>query len=436
MKVTFIGAGSMVFTAEIVKDILLTPGLPDGVIGLVDVDLARLEKARRTTEALIERLGKAWTTEVHVDRRTVLPNSDFVVNTIDVAGLQNVGNDYEIPLKYGVDQCIGDTIGPGGLFKALRTLPEWGRILDDIAELAPNALILNYTNPMSLTVLYGTRVTSQPMVGLCHSIQDTSETLAGYLDIPPGELFFKAGGINHLAWFLELRDKGGRDLYPELRSRAENEEIRKKDPVRFEIMKQLGAFCTESSGHVSEYLPFFRKRPDIIERHCGAGPLGGSGFYAKTWPEEREIDAYDEIVDPATKLERGYEYASYIIEAIVTDTPQVIYGNVPNTGLIDNLDPAGIVETACLVDGSGIRPTHFGRLPEHMAVFNKQHMAFHDLVVTALLEKDREAAVHALMVDPLTTAVCSLDEIRSMFDEMVAAEAQWLPPFIQKGSAG
>jgi alpha-galactosidase len=433
IKFTIIGAGSTVFSTELMTDILLTPGLEEGVFGLVDIDTERLELAHRMGEFLIERTGRRWTVEAGTDRAQILPDSDYIINTIEVAGLPNVRHDFDIPLKYGVDQCIGDTIGPGGLFKALRTLPAWIDILDDAERLAPRSLVMNYTNPMSLTVLVGVTVSSLPIVGLCHSIQHTSQELAEYLDMPYEEIDWRAAGINHLAWFVQL-ERDGEDLYPLLCERIRDPKIYARDPVRFDMMLHLGAFCTESSGHNSEYTAYYRKRPDLIERYCRAGYLGESGFYANNWPTWRadndqwlrDILSGKEAFEP----ERGPEFASYIVEAIETGTPAVIYGNVLNTGLIDNLPQDGIVEVACLVDRKGVQPTYFGSLPTHLAALDQQHMAFHDLVATAVLEEDREAAVHALMVDPLTAAVCSLEEIRQMFDEMVEAERDYLPEFL------
>jgi len=434
IKVTIIGAGSMVFSTELVTDILMTPSLEEGTFALVDIDAERLELSYQMAEFLIRRSGKKWDVVATTDRRKVLADSDYVINTIEVAGLPNVRNDYEIPLKYGVDQCIGDTIGPGGLFKALRTLPAWIEILKDVEELAPNALVMNYTNPMSLTVLTGIRASHMPIVGLCHSIQHTSEQLAEYLDMPYDDIFWRAAGINHLAFFTELRKKDGKDLYPRLHERALIPEIYEQDPVRFEMMFHLGAFSTEGSGHASEYSPYFRKRPDLVKKYDREGYRGESGFYAYNWPTWRE-EGDQEIRDYLAgkedfEMERGPEFASYIMEAIQTNVPTVIYGNVLNTGLIDNLSQDGVVEVACLVDGKGIQPTHFGSLPPQLANLNQQHMNFHELTATAVIEKDRDAALHALMVDPLTAAACSLEEIHQMFDEMVEAEKEYLPEFL------
>ena len=433
-KVTFVGAGSAVFTYEIVTDILATPALESGVFALVDIDAKRLELIRRVVELAVERSGKAWRVEASTERRDVLADTDYLINTIEVAGLENVRHDYDIPMKYGVDQCIGDTIGPGGIFKALRTLPAWLDILADTEKLAPNALVMNYTNPMSITCLTGVRASSLPIVGLCHSIPHTAEELAGYLGVPVEELRYRAAGVNHLAWLVELTYRG-EDMYPRLREKARDPQIYEKDPIRFEMMLHLGAFVTESSGHSSEYVPYFRKRPDLVEKYTRPEYLGESGFYANNWPRWRE-EADEEMrriirgEDPL-EIERGPEFASYIMEAIETGTPTVIYGNVPNTGLIDNLPADGIVEVACLVDANGVQPTHFGRLPTQLAALDAMHMAVHDLVAQAVLEHDREAALHALMLDPLTAAVCSPAEIRAMFDEMAEAEAPYLPEWMR-----
>ena len=433
-KVTFVGAGSAVFTYEIVTDILATPALESGVFALVDIDAKRLELIRRVVELAVERSGKDWRVEASTERRDVLADTDYLINTIEVAGLENVRHDYDIPMKYGVDQCIGDTIGPGGIFKALRTLPAWLDILADTEKLAPNALVMNYTNPMSITCLTGVRASSLPIVGLCHSIPHTAEELAGYLGVPVEELRYRAAGVNHLAWLVELTYRG-EDMYPRLREKARDPQIYEKDPIRFEMMLHLGAFVTESSGHSSEYVPYFRKRPDLVEKYTRPEYLGESGFYANNWPRWRE-EADEEMrriirgEDPL-EIERGPEFASYIMEAMETGTPTVIYGNVPNTGLVDNLPQDGIVEVACLVDANGVQPTHFGRLPTQLAALDAMHMAVHDLVAQAVLEHDREAAFHALMLDPLTAAVCSPAEIRAMFDEMAEAEAPYLPEWMQ-----
>jgi alpha-galactosidase len=434
-KVSIIGAGSMVFATQLIQDILLTPGLETGTFALIDIDNERLELTHQMAELLIARTSRGWRAQASTDRTQILSNSDFVINTIEVAGLENVRHDYDIPLKYGIDQCIGDTIGPGGLFKALRTLPAWLEILADVAHLAPNSLVLNYTNPMSLTVLTGLRASSLPIVGLCHSVQGTSRRLASYLDIPYEKLNWRLAGINHQAWFTELM-YDGKDMYPLLKERASEPEIYEQDPVRFEILMHLGYFQTESSGHASEYTAYFRKRPDLIKKYDRTGYRGESGFYANNWPMWRaegdeKIRGYLDG-DISLVLKRSDEYASYIIEAIEKNIPTVIYGNVLNTGLIDNLPDNGVVEVACLVDRRGVQPTYFGSLPAHLATLNQQHLGFHDLTAQAILEQDREAAKYALILDPLTAAVCSLEEIHQLFDEMISAQQPYLPEFLHR----
>lgn len=430
-KVTFIGAGSAVFARQLMTDLLAVDGLDEGEFALVDIDASRLELARGIAERLVELSGKRWRVVATTDRLDVLGGSDYVINSIEVAGLENVRFDYEIPLRYGVDQCIGDTIGPGGIFKALRTGPVWLDIVRDVERVAPRAVVMNYTNPMSILTLAALRATSLEVVGLCHSVQGTSRQLAKYLAVPYGEVTWECAGINHNAWFTKL-ERAGADLYPLLRERAKLPEVYEQDPVRFEVMLNLGAFVTESSGHFSEYVPYFRKRPVLIQRYTRAGYLGESGFYANNWPEWRR--ANDELIasmlrgETPVPLERGHEYGSSIVEAIECGRAASIHGNVRNKGWIENL-PDGCVEVECQVDRGGIHPVRFGALPEQLAALNRAHMAVHELVVEALLERDRRKAKYALMLDPLTAAVCSLEEIDRLFEEMWTAERESLAAF-------
>jgi alpha-galactosidase len=431
-KVTLMGAGSAVFARQLMVDILLIPGLDAGSFALVDVDPARLELAHQLAEKIVALSGKGWTVQASTERRRVMGGSDYLINFIEVNGLQTVRLDHEIPLKYGIEQCIGDTIGPGGIFKALRTGPDWLDILYDAGELCPGALVMNYTNPMSILTLAAQRATDLPVVGLCHSVQGASEQLASYASVPYHEMQWRCAGINHMAWFTELAHDG-RDLYPLLRERARRLAFFDQDPARFETMLQFGYFVTESSGHFSEYVPYFRKRDDLIAQYDRNGYRGETGFYANNWPAWRAAaDEYARRMiagEAEIALHRSHEYASYIVEAQESGAPARIHGNVLNAGLIDNLPQDGCVEVACLVDRNGVNPCHFGSLPTQLAALNQTHMAVHELVVTSLLEGDREAAVHALMLDPLTAAVCSLAEIRSLFDEMYEAEREFIRAF-------
>lgn len=428
-KISIIGAGSA-FTQHIITDILSISALEGGTIALVDIEERRLQLARQLVEKIIARIGGQWTVLASTDRREVIGGSKFVINQIEVAGLATVKNEYEIPLKYGVKQCIGDTLGPGGLFKTLRTVPVWIEILRDIEDLCPDALILNYTNPMSAVTLATARTTELPVIGLCHSIQHTSRQLAEYADVPYEEMKWRCGGINHMSWFLEL-SHNGQDLYPILKAKMADPEFVAKDPVRLDAMQYLGAFVSESSGHFSEYIPYYRKRQDLIDRHCSAGYNGATGFYANNWPDWRRES--DEMIgkklsgEEEILLEPSHEYAAVIIEGVMTNQPQVVYGNVPNRGLIENLPYDGIVEVATLIDRNGIHPCRFGRLPEHLANLCRTNMAFFELAVGAVLERSREMAFHALVTDPLTAAVCSLDEIKMMFDELMEADKAYIP---------
>lgn len=427
-KITIIGAGSS-FTRHLTVDILSIEGLNEGTIALVDIDPKRLELAHKLVEMVIAKLGKNWNVISSTNRREVLADSDFVINQIEVNGLTTVKTEYEIPLKYGVKQCIGDTMGPGGLFKTLRTLPAWIEIVKDIEELAPNTTILNYTNPMSAITLATTRITDIPVVGLCHSVQSTSRKLAKMLEVPYTELKWDCAGINHMSWFTTL-EHNGKDMYPILKEKTNDPEFLAQDPVRLDAMKYLGAFVTESSGHFSEYIPYYRKRQDLIDKHCSVGYNGGTGFYANEWPTWRaETDQeIQDLIFGKQELEiwHSNEYAAIIIEAMLKNTPKVIYGNVKNTGLIANLPQDGIVEVACMINRNGINPCYYGRLPEHLAALNKSNMSFFELAVTAVLEKNRDMAMQALMVDPLSAAVCSLDEIKAMFDELYEAEIDYI----------
>lgn len=424
VKIAIIGAGSTVFARQLMTDILAIPGLHQGVFALVDIDSERLELAQRIGERLIALSQKQWRVEASTDRTRVLHDCDYAINTIEVAGLVNVRHDFDIPLKYGVNQCIGDTIGPGGIFKALRTGPAWLDIVRDVERLSPRAIILNYTNPMSILTLAALKTTQLPVVGLCHSVQGTSRQLADYLDVPYAELYWRCAGINHNAWFTVL-EHNDVDQYPRLLERARDPEIYDSDPIRFEMTRYFGAFVTESSGHFSEYVPYFRKRPELIERYCRAGYRGETGFYANNWPRWRQ--ANDENIrallagQAEISLARSEEYAADIIEAHQFDRPAVIYGNLRNAGLIDNL-PDGCVEAPVLVDRHGLTATHFGPLPPQLAALNRAHMAVHELVVEALLARNLQAARYALQLDPLTAAVCAPADIDAMFTEMWSAQ--------------
>ena len=438
VKVALIGAGSAVFAQTVITDILAIEDLEGGTFALIDVDSKRLELTHAVAEQTIRAAGKAWTVQASTDRRSLLPGCDYVFNMIEVGGQAHVQSDYAIPLKYGVDQCIADTIGPGGIFKYLRTAPAWLAICRDIETLCPRALVINYSNPMSALVLTALRATSLQVIGLCQSIVQTAYELADFMDVPYERMRYRCAGINHLSWFVTL-EMDGKNLYPRLREAAKNMDIFEQDPVRFDLMRAFGYFTTESSGHVSEYVPYFRTHKALMERYVRMQPDCRGGARASRWAGNRE--EHDERLrdylererrgERAFFLERGLDAGSYIVEGHALNRPQVIYGNIGNTGLIDNLPRDGCVELVCMIDGNGIHPLPFGSLPTQLAALDSAHMMVHDLLVQALLSEEREAAVQALMLDPLTASVCTLSEVRQMFDEMATAQQAYLPAFIQ-----
>lgn len=439
-KIVMLGAGSG-FTPNLARDLMLIPGLDGGELVLVDIDAKRLDIMTRLIKTLAgwmrDNHNVRWNVSGATDRKKALPGAQYIINSIEVSGLQCVRHDNDIPLKYGIDQCIGDTIGPGGIFKALRTVPAWLAILADIEALCPGALVMNYTNPMSIMTLAAARSTSAQVVGLCHSVQGTTKEMAEVAQVPYEEMVYRCAGVNHLAWLTELTHKG-KDLYPKIFKRAREEsEVYEKNPVRFDMMFHFGAFITESSGHLSEYLPYYRKRADLLKTYCREGYRGGSSFYADNWPQWRK-DAdkrREEFAKDITKmdLKRGHEYASMIIEAHLFNRPCVIYGSVLNEGLISNLPADGVVEVATLVNNTGFNPCKFGALPPQMAAVCAWHMPVYDLVVRGLMNQDREAIYHAMQLDPLATAACCPAELRAMTDEMALAEKDYIPKFMSKG---
>ena len=441
IKVMMLGAGS-VFTTRIMNDILSIKGADYGEIALVDIDSNRLKTMHKVVQKIIDERGRSngWKLISLTDRREVMRGTDYIVCCVEVSGVDCVAWDNDIPLKYGIDQCIGDTIGPGGLFKALRTVPVFLDVLRDAEELCPKAMVLNYTNPMNIMCLAAGRTSSIPVVGLCHSVQGTSQKLANDAGVPYDELKWECAGINHLAWYTKLEHKG-EDLYPKLRALVKDNtgEVYESDPVRYDMMMHFGAFITESSGHLSEYLPYYRKRKELIDKYCRDGYRGGSRFYATGWPQWRkDADAERDRMlkgEESVILNRSWEYASYIIEAREKDIPYRIHGNVMNhdeTGcgnLISNLPTDGCVEVSCMIDMNGVHPTRYGKLPAQMAAICASNMRMFDLAATACIEKSKEAAIHALMLDPLTSAICCPAEIKAMANEMFDTEKAFLPNF-------
>jgi alpha-galactosidase len=440
LKIVFLGSGSGFF-GSLFRDILMIDGFNKGEMCIVDIDKKRLDLSERVGYEMMKRVGNnGWKLTKTTARRKVLKNADYVINCIEVNGAPCVRPDNDIPLKYGVDQCIGDTIGPGGIMKALRTVPTWLDVLKDIEELCPNAVVFNYTNPMSIMCLAATRAFPKiKHFGMCHSVQGTSERLASYAGVPLDEIKWECAGVNHLAWFTKF-EHNGKDLYPVINKRLKSGEVDiKSDYVRFDMMQHFGAFITESSGHLSEYLPFYRKRKDLRDKYCGEGYNGGSSFYADNWPKWRKDGdtwraEFGNGEHKDWKVERSWEYSSYAIEALEMNRPFVMYATVPNTGLISNLPQDGVVEVACHCDKNGIVPCYFGALPAQMAAPCDWNMRCYELAAQACLDFDLEKAILAMTVDPHTASVCCPAEVRKMAKELFAAEKAYLDPrFFKKG---
>ncbi len=422
-KISLIGAGSVVFARRLLQDVSCVPELRDSDISLMDIDEERLEVIGHFAEKLFAEVGSKGSIETTTDRRHSLADADYVLTTIRVGDTYE--RDIEIPLKFGVDQAVGDTVGPGGVFKALRTVPVLIDISRDIEDVAPNATLLNYTNPMAMACWGITAETTVPTIGLCHSVQRTTQMLASYIGAPDGEVSAWVAGINHLAWFMRF-ERNGLDAYPALRDALDDPEIFSLDPVRFEVMKHFGYFVTESTRHMSEYVPYFRTEELVIEEFKLNEIRQDLDRRVKRVDDHYtmlERDAYSD--DPINPV-RSDEYACRIMEAMESGVKTVINGNVPNDGLVDNLPYGSCVEVPILIDELGFHPMNVGELPPQCASLSRANIAVQEMGVEAVLNRSRESAFHAVALDPLTGAVLSLEEIRSMFDEMWAAHGDEL----------
>jgi alpha-galactosidase len=419
-KIAIIGAGSQ-FGGKLSRDILALPELRDAHIALMDIDADRVQRVGRYVGRIIEGHKLPAQVSTTTQREEALSNADCVVTSIAVGGPAYAGfpanAEVEIPRKYGVEQSVSDTIGVGGIFRFLRTAPVQLSICRDMERLCPEALLLNYTNPMAMLSWMHTDGSRIANVGLCHSVQNTIRELSKYLDVPENEIDYLCAGINHQAWYLRLR-RNGQDLYSLLHEKLNDPETVAKDSVRFEMFRQFGLFVTESTVHCSEYHPYFRRTKELREQ------FGLKERVVPDEPQSKREWLADPDNAPLPDLKISNEYAAEIIRAVVTDRPYRFYGNVANTGLIPNLPGGCCVEVPCLVDRQGVQPTHVGALPPQLAHLNLSNIAVQELAVRAVLDKDREAAFHACALDPLTRAVCSLQQIRAMFDELWQVEAQ------------
>ncbi|NLG51501.1 MAG: alpha-glucosidase/alpha-galactosidase [Chloroflexi bacterium] len=431
-KIAFLGAGSTVFARNVLGDCLHVDALRDAHISLIDIDPDRLHVSEVMLKNINRTLGASATIEAFLaqDADKALAGADFVVNAIQVGGYEpSTVIDFEVPKKYGLRQTIGDTLGIGGIFRALRTIPvmlDYCRIMEQVA---PNALLINYSNPMAMLTGAILKATGVRTVGLCHSVQGCASHLCWELDLPNDDLQWKIAGINHQGWLLEIT-RHGEDLYPEIKRRAELPEYKHKDAVRFEIMKWFGHYVTESSEHSSEYVPWFikAKAPELIERfhipldeyprRC-VGQIQG-------WEQMRQ----DLLSDKPLEHKRGHEYASYIFEAVLTGKPFTLGGNVLNKGLITNLPTDCCVEVMCVVDRNGVTPTYVGDLPPQCAALTRTNVNVQELTIEAALTLKKEYIYQAALLDPHTGAELTIDEVVALCDDLIEAHGDYLPHYV------
>ena len=459
-KICILGAGSTVFAKNLIGDILSFPELAESTISLHDIDPERLETTRIVTERIAKSLGANPTIEAHLDRRAALEGAKYAIGMFQVGGYEpGTVTDFEIPKKYGLRQTIADTLGIGGIMRGLRTIPVYLDMCRDMEELCPDVTLLNYVNPMSIITWAINKATKIKTIGLCHSVQGTAEQIANDIKIPIDEINYLAAGINHMAFYLKF-ERDGVDLYPEIRRVTAEDRIPSWNQVRYEMLKRLGYFVTESSEHFAEYVPWFikRDRPDLIEkynipldeyiRRCEVQIAGWEATketvenpdtpvdipamnekLKKAGASAEELVRMKEMLMSFDDVKQSHEYGAYIIHSLETGTPRVVYGNVMNNGLIDNLPQDCCVEVPVLVDKSGLQPTKIGALPTHLSALMQTNINVQALTVEAALTKKREHIYHAAMLDPHTAAELDLDQIWSLVDELIAAHGDWLPKF-------
>jgi alpha-galactosidase len=429
-KVAVIGAGSIVFCKTLMLDIMATQGLEETQFVLMAPSTRNTSKVERFAKKVIERNALPSIVDITTERIEALRDADFVISTFQIGGVKAFELDYSIPMKYGVDQCIGDTLGPGGVFRALRSIPVSVDLAEEMQELCPRATLLNYVNPMAM-VCWALGETGVNFVGLCHGVQTTLDLISGYVDVPKEDIEYLCAGINHMAWFLKI-EKDGEDLYPRLRERFEQPEYYVNEKVRGEVFRHFGFFMTESTGHLSEYVPWFRKNGKALDLYCDEPSFGGeTGAYYKWCASVAKKYAERDVLsdEPLDLPSRSIEYGSYIIEAIEKGRLFSFNGNVRNNGMIANLPNDCCAEGPIYADRNGLHPTIIGELPPQCASLNLTNINVQRLAVLAAKEGDPELAVQACAVDPLTSAVLTLKETRDMVAEMLEAERQWLGRF-------
>ena len=434
-KITFMGAGSTVFAKNVLGDSMLTPALAESTIALYDIDPKRLDESYLMLTAINSNLGSKARIEKYCgveNRKDALRGANYVVNAIQV-GLYEpcTVTDFEVPKKFGLRQTIADTLGIGGIFRALRTIPVMMDFAKDMEEVCPDAWFLNYTNPMAMLTGAMQRYTGIKTIGLCHSVQVCAKSLMESVGMPydAENVRTKIAGINHMAWLLSITDKDGNDLYPEIKRRAAGLTEKHGNMVRLEIMKRFGYYVTESSEHNAEYMPYFikSKYPELIDRFnipLDEYPRRCVNQIAR-WETQR-----DELTkNPHLTHERTHEYASYIMEAMETNRPYKIGGNVMNNGLITNLPRNACVEVPCLVDAGGVTPCYVGDLPEQLAALNRTNINVQLMTIEAAMTRKKEAIYQAAMLDPHCQSELSIDDIVAMCDALIDAHGDWLPKY-------
>jgi len=435
-KITFIGAGSTVFAKNLLADILSFPELAGSTISLMDIDPERLRTSEIVAHRVADFFGAKPGIEATVDRRRALDGADYAISMFQVGGYKpGTVIDFEIPKKYGLRQTIADTLGIGGIMRGLRTIPVFLDTCRDMEQVCPEVMFLQYVNPMAMNTWAISRASKIKTVGLCHSVQGTAESLAEDIGVPFNEVNYLCAGINHMAFYLRF-EREGEDLYPRLRQVMEEKSYGRRyrelaDHVRYEVFRRTGYFVTESSEHFSEYVPWFikRDRPDLIDQF--EIPL--DEYILRCEEQIAEWDAEKAALERGeldeARYERSQEYGSLIIHSMETGEPRVVYGNVPNRGLIDNLPQGCCVEVPCLVDTNGLQPTRIGMLPPHLAALQQTNINVQSLVVEAALTRKREHIYHAAMLDPHTAAELSLDQIWALVDDLIAAHGAMLPSY-------
>jgi len=435
MKISFIGAGSVVFTRNLLKDLSLFPEFKNLEVALMDIDLERLEVAKKIAEEIKEAKKLDWNIKGYLEMKEAIKGSKYVINTVQIGGKEATYVDFDIPEKYGLKQTIGDTHGIGGIMRFLRTASFFKELVSNIEEYAPDSLLINFTNPMSMNQWYINEISSIKNIGLCHSIPYTIEQLASYINVPVEEINYKVAGINHMAWVLVFERKG-ENLYPYLFKAMEKKEIWEKDPVRFEILKRFHYFVTESSEHNAEYFPYFLRDEELIKklnipireyiRRVEENEKvfnAFKNFYLKNMKEEFEIikSFYGE-----DNIDTSKEYAVQIIHAYETNEPKQVYGIVRNKGIIENYPYDCMVEVPCYVDRNGISPLHIGKIPDQLASLNISQINVQRLAVKGALERNKDYIYYAVLLDPVASSLLSPEKIQKMVDELLEAHKKYL----------